>query len=119
MLQQLQKDEFLNHETVDDAVAQLRRGLPAETSEPGMTPPHKGTKAMMTGREAAEFLGTTEGTLSRWRNATPAWASSNPRLFGHLISRDAGRYSKMNIHLLGRWFAQAQERGLQTPTDCP
>jgi hypothetical protein len=119
-IERLLKDEMLNYETVDAAIAQLRLviGDPQEADAP-LVALIQGLPASLTAGDAAKVIGVGASTLSRWNNATPVWATSNAALFLHLISREGGRYVRANILKLAKWYALAGEHGLQTPVVCP
>jgi hypothetical protein len=116
-LNALKGDDILHYETVDAAMAQLNRALP--TSEPPQDELAKGMPALMTGRQAAQAIGISESTLSRWHKDVPAWASSNPALFRHLTDRDNALYPRSNVKKLRAWLEEGQNDGGQRPVDCP
>jgi len=116
-LNALKADDILHYETVDAAIAQLNRAMPA--AEPNTDTPSNGMPALMTGRQAAQSIGISESTLSRWQQDVPAWASSNPALFRHLTDRDSFRYPRTNVRKLRAWYEAGQKAGGQSPVDCP
>lgn len=111
-------DEFLHHETVDFALAQLNKALPQE-GRSSSDPQPKGFTALLTGREAASAIGVDQATLSRWRKNVPVWASGNAVMFEFLMGRTDGKYDRRAVIRLAKWFKRAQEAGAQTPVECP
>ncbi len=118
-LHALKTDKFLHFDTVDGAVAQLRAAIPPEDVAPNPGAPPKGFTAMLTGRRAAEILGVTASTLSRWRSEVPSWAADEKALFQHLIDREGSYYHSKCVRKLAAWYEAAQEHGGQSPVPCP
>jgi hypothetical protein len=118
-LHRLKQHCFLDFETVDDAVAQLKVALPPATEPVTSVSSSKGLAALLSGREAAALIGVREATMSKWRRGPPEWALGNPRLFRFLMEKEGGKYLRRSVLTLAKWFKKAEECGSQTPVDCP
>ena len=96
--------------------------LPALGREAAPSPSRDATtgpSAKLTGKVAANLIGVSPSTFSRWRTNIPAWATRQVQLFKHLIDRKAGHFDRKNILKLAVWFRAAESNGGQKPTDCP
>lgn len=108
--------KYMQNDLVDRSIAVLTKSLPTGSlqADVGSGPP-----ARMKGREAAELIGVTESTFSRWRGETPTWAAKQDLLFRSLLERQDDGFPRQNVAKLSAWWKEAMKSGGQEPTPCP
>jgi hypothetical protein len=115
-LDDLLASDYMQNDLVDRAIAVMTKSLPAPAFQAEI---RSGPPSRLTGKDAAELIGVTESTFSRWRGDAPIWATSNDLLFKSLVERQSDGFPRQNIVKLAAWWKEAMKSGGQEPTPCP